>query len=133
MSGNLPQARLVGPFTSGVSSGGAGVSTANKDTPVPLIGELLGVFIQYNDTPPAGTTDVILKTKGSDPFPATVTFLTRSNSATNGWFRPMMQGCDSSAAPIAGAYEPILLADYVNVKIDQANDGDSVSVWFLLR
>jgi hypothetical protein len=129
----MSQAHLIGPINSGVSAGGAGASTNNKTSTEPIIGELLGVFIGYNHAPPAGTTDVILKTVGTAPWPGTVTFLTVSNNATSGWYRPMLQGCDASAGAIAGAYEPILLADFVNVKIDQANDGDSVDVWFLVR
>lgn len=128
-----PSARLIGPLSSGIAAGGAGVATANASTTTPIIGELMGVYIQYNDAPPAGTTDVVLSTVGSEPFPPTVSFLTRTNSATGGWFRPALQLCDGTGAAIAGAYGAVLLADFVNVKIDQANAGDSVSVWLLLR
>lgn len=131
---NYPQqARLIGPINSGVAAGGAGVATANANSPLPIYGELLGLYIQYLDTPPAATTDVILKTVGTSPAPPTLTFLTRSNSATDGWFRPMQQGCDAAAAAIAGAYMPLLLADYINIKIDQANNGDGINVWLLVK
>ena len=76
---------------------------------------------------------MVIKTVGTAPYPPSVTFLTRDDTATGGWFRPMMLGCDATGADIAGAYEPILLADYVNINIHQANDGDSIDVWFLVR
>ena len=120
---------LVGPINSGISAGGAGVSTNNADSTIPLNGLLMGVYVRYNDAPPAGTTDVTIKTKGT-LYPS-VTLLTISNAATDGYIS--IRKADVSTANAAtGSFGMIPIMDYVNVKIDQANDGDSVDVWFML-
>lgn len=124
---------LAGPYSTAASTGGAGASTANIDTPVPLRGRVTGIYIKYNDTPPAGTTDVTIKTKGTSPRPPTYNLLVVSNSATDGWFWPQVQICTTAGAAIAGEYTPILVDDYLNIAIAQANDGDSVTVWLLIE
>jgi len=92
---------------------------------------MLGIAVRYNDTPPT-TTDVIIKTKGSAS--PSITFLTLTNKNTDGWFFPRvipddLLGVDLAALAIA---EPIPFDDIINVSIAQANDGDSVDVWFLV-
>lgn len=78
---------IYGPFSTAASTGGAGTSTATVTTPTRLTGELKAVYIQYNDSPPA-TTDVTVKTQGTSPAAPSITFLTRTDTATGGWFYP---------------------------------------------
>lgn len=124
--------RLAGPYNSGAAAGGAGVATANADTPVRLAGYVVGVYVKYNDSPPAGTTDVIIKTKGTSPEPPSFTILTLTNGATDGWRWPRVLTQDVAGADITGNYDWIYIDDFVNVKIDQANANDNVDVWLLL-
>ncbi len=121
---------LAGPYNSGAAVGSAGVATANQDSSVILTGRVLGVYVKYNDSPPAGTTDVVIATVGSR-HPAT-TVLSLANGATDGWRYPNLQVTDVSGVAITGEYQGILIADKINVKIDQANAADSVDVWLLL-
>lgn len=124
--------RLYGPINSGVASGGAGTATANADSGVALTGKLNAVVVRYNDTPP-GTTDVIVRTKGTNA--PQMTFLTLTNANTDGVFRPRaiphdVVGAALSTLTIA---EPMAFSDQVNVSIAQANNGDSIDIWLLIE
>ena len=56
-----------------------------------------------------------------------------ANAATDKWFYPRaLTQVNTTGADIAGAYEAMPVHDLVNVKIDQANAGDSIQVWLLL-
>lgn len=124
--------RISGPFNSGAAVGANGVATANASSPIRLNGKLLGVHIKYNDAPPAATTDVTIKVAAATPNPE-MTLLTISDAATDGWFYPAVQACDTAGAAIAGAYLPLIVDGFVNVKIDQANAGDNVDVLLLME
>lgn len=123
---------LIGPINTGVAAGGAGVATANADSPTVVHGALHAVYVRYNDAPPAATTDVVIATVGTSPRPPAQTLLTLTNAATDGWFYPRRQVDDDVGVAIAAEFDRFALADYVNVLIDQANDGDSVDVWLLV-
>jgi len=123
---------VVGPINTGVCAGGAGVSTNNADSSKIVSGMLLAVYIKYNDSPPAGTTDVVVKTKGTSPAPPTFNLVAVSNGATDGWYYPRAAVCDQAGAAISGQYTPLFLHDIINVSMAQANDGDSADVWLLM-
>ncbi len=125
--------QIVGPFNSGPAVGGAGAATSNTDTPIPLAGRVVAVCVRYNDSPPAGTTDIAIVTKGTNAPP--VTILTIANAATDGWFYPRPQIYTTAGALIASQYDErgVPIADYVNNKIDGADAGDNIDVWYLLE
>ena len=124
--------QIVGRFNSGPAVGGAGVALSNADIPVLLVGRVVGVYVKYNDSPPAATTDITIATKGTNA-PA-VTILAIANAATNGWFYPRPQVHTIAGALISAQYEMgVPIADIVNIKIDQANVNDNIDVWFLLE
>ena len=61
-----------------------------------------------------------------------LTILTVSNNATDGWWHPRHKVADETGADVTydgtnEVCEPVAIADHVNVKIDQANGGDSVT------
>ena len=124
--------RLAGPYNSGIAAGGAGVATNNASTSTRLVGKVAGIYVKYNDTPPA-TTDVTVATVGTSPAAPSYTLLSLTNAATDGWFYPQVQIHTSAGAAIAGEYTPFLVFDFVNILVAQANNGDSVDVWFLLE
>ena len=123
--------RLHGPINSGIAAGGAGVATANADT-VRLSGRMAAIYVKYNDSPPA-TTDVIIKTKGSDA--PSITFLTLTNANTDGWFFPRITPDDLAGADLTTLTirEPIPFDDKVNVSIAQADNADNVDVYLLIE
>lgn len=121
---------IVGPFNSGLATGGAGAAGSNADSTVPLKGYVMGVYVRYNDSPPAGTTDVVVKTKGTNA--PSETFLTLTNGATNGWRYPRLLMDDIAGADLTGVYESLLIDDFINVAIAQANDNDSIDVWLMI-
>ena len=130
--------RLYGPLNSGAASGGAGVATANATTSTPIHGRIVAVYVKYNDSPPAGTTDVTVKTQGTSPAAPSLTFLTIANAATDGYFYPRTIMHDLAAAAVTfdgtnEIYDMVAIADRVTVTIAQANDADNVDVWLLVQ
>ena len=123
----------VGPINSGAAVGGAGVATANVSTPVRVTGELMGIYVKYNDAPPAATCDVTIKTVGTNNAPPSQNLLVLTNAAMDGWFYPAAQIHTTAGALIAGEYRGLLVDDLVNVKIDQANANDNIDVWLVLK
>jgi hypothetical protein len=127
---------LFGPINSGAAVGGNGVATANKDSDVKVSGKVLAVYIKYNDSPPAGTTDVVIATKGTHA-PA-LPILTISNAATDGWFFPRAAAVSQAGAALVystgNPVEAVMpISDIVNVAIAQANAADNVDVWLMLE
>ena len=132
------QLRLLGPINSGVADGGSGVATANANSTIVLQGELLAIYLTYNDSPPAATTDVIISTQGTSPAPASVTLLTITNAATDAAFYPRIPAQDATGTNVTydnsnEIYIPFPIFDLVNVKIQGANNDDSVDAVFLVR
>lgn len=123
--------RILGPLSSGVAAGSAGSATANQNSSQLVSGEVVGIYVKYNDSPPA-TTDVTIKTVGTSPSPPTYNLLVRTNANTDGWFYPQVAVHDTAGAAIAGEYRSQLVHDYLNIVIAQANANDSVDVWLLL-
>ena len=129
--------RVVGPIYSGAAAGGAGVATANATTTNVVAGLVHAVYLQYLDSPPAGTCDVTVATAGV-AHPA-VTILAITNAATDGWFLP--RAATHSTAGAAALYaaagtagnDLLPIADLVKVTIAQANAGDGVNVWLLVK
>lgn len=124
---------VAGPFNSGAAVGNNGVATANADSPQRLTGRVVGIYVKYNDSPPAGTTDVVIKTKGTSPAAPSYNLLSLTDQATDGWRYPQAQIHTVAGVAIDGEYTPLLVDDYINVKIDQANAGDNVDVWLMLE
>ena len=122
----------VGPLNTGVAAGGAGVATANATGGPAITGMLHGFYIRYNDSPPAGTTDVTIVTYNG-VMPAR-TLLTLSNAATDGFFPVRLGaiGTTGSAITYSHLLTP-LVRDKINVTIAQANNGDSVDVWAIVE
>lgn len=129
--------RLVGPIYSGAAAGSAGSATANATTAVAVRGAVHAVYIEYLDSPPAGTTDVTIATAGID-HPAQ-TILSIANAATSGWWYPRAatHSTAGAAALYAGGGSAVLdrvaIADKVKVTIAQADAADGVNVWLLLE
>lgn len=122
-----------GPITTADATGGAGAASGTAVSLTPISGELLGVVLQYNGAPPAGTTDVGVKTKGLSGVSPSVNLLVVTNAATDGYFAPR-SGCVSAAnAAITDSHAPFAIDDIIQVDMGGANDGDSVSVWLFVK
>jgi hypothetical protein len=105
------------------AAGGAGVATANTTSSVIIAGEIMAVYLQYTDSPPAGTTDVTIAEATTSPA---MSILTVTNAATDGWFFPMAQAVNQSNTAITGMGQEIAVNDYIKVTIAQANNSDGV-------
>lgn len=127
--------KLYGPINSGVAVGADGSATANATGTAIICGEIYGVYVRYNDSPPAGTTDVTIATAGTD-HPA-VTILTLTDGATDGWRYPRVALATNAGAAVTydgtrPIYGNIPIADKIKVTIAQANAADSADVWLLV-
>ena len=127
--------RLIGPLNTGVAAGGAGAATSTATTTNLVIGLVMGIYVRYNHTPPAATTDVVVTTAGSNSAIPAQTLLTLTDSATDGLYRPRVIGDDLVGVTLIAdaAAEPIAIYDQVKVTISQANNSDSVDIWLLME
>ncbi len=126
--------RTVGPLNSGAAVGADGVATANASSTVPVSGYVVGVCLRYNGAPPAATTDAVVKTVGTTPAPPTLTLLSLTDSATDGWRWPRVPIHKASdGTVIADQYDWPAIDDLINVAIAGANAGDSVDAWLLVE
>lgn len=124
---------LYGPINSGTAAGGNGVATNFNTSPTRVTGRVLAVAIKYNDSPPAGTTDVTVKTQGTaSGAPVTYDIVKISNAATNGIFHLAPAAVNQAGSVITSTYVGVLVDDYVTVLIEGANDGDSADVWLFM-
>ena len=99
------------------TTGSAGAATGSGILSLPLC-ELVAIYLDYHASAPA-TTDVTVKSVGD---PATVTLLTRSNSATDAWMYPKVQDHDNVAAAITGSYsDPVIHAGALSIELAQAD------------
>lgn len=104
------------------AAGGAGAATASGTTSNIVSGVVLAVYLEYTDSPPAGTTDVTIEEATRSPA---LPVLTVSNAATDGWFYPDVASVNSDV-------KPVVVDDHLTVTIEQANNGDGVTatiVW----
>lgn len=125
--------KFLGPFSSGIAAGGAGIATNNATTTIVVKGSIKGIYVDYLDSPP-NTTDVTIATSGVI-HPA-VTLLTLTNKNADGWFYPRVVsqsglGVNVDYAATFPIYEPAPINDTVKVTIAQANNDDSVNIWIL--
>ncbi len=122
---------IVGPINSGAATGGAGVATSTGTSANIITGVILSVFVKYNDSPPAATTDVTVRTKGTSPRPPSRNILVITNAATDGVWNPRDTEHTTAAAD-SGSKVLIPVEDYIQVVIAGANDNDNVDVWLEL-
>ena len=101
------------------TTGGAGVATGTATSDNPIIGELVGIYLDYVSQP--GTCDVTVATAGT---PST-TILTVTNGNTDGWFYPRHGVVNASNSAITDSNAPFIIADKITVSIAQ---GDAASL-----
>lgn len=126
----------VGPLNSGVAAGSNGSATNNTTTAQVITGRVLGVYVRYNDSPPAGTTTATIATANST-YPAQ-TILSIVNAATSGWFFPRVALHSNAGAAVTydgtrPIYDAQPVSDNLKVTISGANAGDSIDVWLMVE
>jgi len=113
------------------TTGSAGSATGSAVVALPPC-ELVALHLDYNASAPGATTDVTFTAIGGDQ--ADVTVMTRSNSATDGWFYPKVQKHDSSAAAITGDYADPPIHNNLLIAVAQSNAlSPCVTVLVLVR
>jgi len=120
---------VIGPISSGVAVGNAGAATKTGETLEPVIGCVVGIYVKYLDSPPAATTDVTVRTKGTSPAIPSTNLLVVTNSATDAMYYPKAAVQDAAAAAITGQYISPVVHDIVEIVIAGADAADYVLVW----
>lgn len=120
-------------FSTGVASGSDGSATSTGYSPV-IFGEVLKVYVNFQDSPPAGTCDFALSDEGD---PASEAIVTITNSATDAAFCPrrvteLNDGTDITYDGSNEVYAPYIVAGRLEATIAQvnANDYADVTVWY---
>ena len=108
-------------------TGSAGSATGSASSR-PLTGLLHAVHLAYTTQP--ATADVTIATAGTTT-PAQ-TLLTRSDSATDGWFYPR-KAMNSDVAGALTVYERAPMADAITVSVAQGNAGAVVATLVYLE
>jgi len=113
------------------ATGGAGVATATVTAPCAIQGVVLAVYIEYTDTPPAGTV-VTIAGASSPAMP-----ILEVTGNTSGWFYPLHPACSSADGSTMSTAETLVglvigVFDKIKVTIASANndDGCVVSIYY---
>lgn len=118
---------LIGPINSGAAVGGNGVATSTGTSNNVIRGVILAVQVKYNDAPPAGTTVVTVKTKGTNA--PTYNILVITNAATDGVFCSRLDSYNAAGTALLTYDQLPVVEDYVQVVIAGANAADNVDVY----
>jgi len=123
---------LYGPISTGAAVGADGSAAANADTTTIIRGRIISVYIKYNGDKPA-TTDVNLKTKGTNA--PTRNILTLTNKNTDGWFEPRTNPHDLLGVTLSALTydEPVPVCDFLNLNVAQTNTDDYIQAWILIE
>lgn len=103
------------------TTGGAGVATGSGQTDEVIVGEILGIYLNFHASAPGATTDTTFRTKGSGGGAPSYTMLALTNTATDGYFAPRAKPVDNANAAITNAFAPFCVNDYLEVQVDQSN------------
>jgi len=119
-------------FTTGVATGGAGVATATGYSPA-VQGEVLAVYVDYQDSPPSGTTDFTLSDE-ADPASESIISLTDQSTDIKIYPRRITEkndGTDILYESGEEVHEPYIVYGRLEAIIAQANNNDycDVTVW----
>lgn len=111
------------------TTGSAGSAAGTGDT-IPLFGELISVHLDYHASAPA-TSDVTIAELGG----AARTFLTRTNTATDGTFYPRVLLDDTAGADLTAVYGAFAVAGHaLRVSIAQCDAlTDAVVAYLIVR
>lgn len=120
--------QIVGPFNSTPADASG---DATWTTPSAMIGYVYGIYVKYNDSPPA-TTDVTISTQGTGSRAPATTLLTLTNANTDGWFYPRVTAHDTAGASVATEYLPQSISDQVKITVAGAALADHVDVWLVM-
>lgn len=104
------------------TTGAAGSATGDTTSAIVLRGKLHAVYLDYNASAPGATTDVAI----SQAQAPSATLLTVTNNATDGWYFPRQQVCDTAGAALTydgseAVSEPLPVDGKLTVAVAQSN------------
>lgn len=121
-------------FSTGLATGGAGVATATGHSPH-VHGEVLAVYVDYQDSPPSGTTDFTLSGE-ADPASESIISLTDQSTDIKIYPRRVTEKSDGTDILYTSGeevHEPYVVHGRLEATIAQANNDDYVVVTVWIR
>lgn len=103
-------------------------ASGTEISPHVVSGRILAVYVEY-DASTAATTDITLTTLGK-AAPA-MTILTRTDTATSGWFYPRVLLDDTAGADLTAVYDSLPVDDHLKLTIAQSTIGKTIRVYVL--
>ena len=120
-------------FSTGAAAGSAGAATSTGYS-IDIHGKILKVYVDFQDSPPAGTTDFTLS---SERDPGSESIVSITDSATDAAFYPRRvleteDGTDLTYDGTRKVYGEFVVHGRLEATIAQANAADycDVHVWF---
>jgi hypothetical protein len=117
---------LVGPITTGLTTGGSGSSSVTAYSKSIIKGLVRQIQVAYHGSPPA-TTDVVIKTKGTNS--PSITLLTLTDGNTDVTKAVVVQCVTTAGVTATGAFQPLAIEDYLQIDVSGSNDGAYVDVY----
>lgn len=96
------------------TTGTAANATGTGSTDRPIVGRVLGVYLNFHASAPA-TTDTTLRTKGNS-MPS-YNLLVVSNSATDAFIQVAAKPVDNANTAITNSHIPFVVADYLEIAL----------------
>jgi hypothetical protein len=126
----------LGPINSGAAVGANGSATSSALTTGLVNGKVTGVYIKYNDAPPAGTCTATIATANVN-YPGQ-TVLSVVNAATSGWFFPRVAVHSNAGAAVTydgtrPIYDAQPVHDQLKITISGVNAADNIDVYLLIE
>lgn len=113
------------------TTGSAASATGSNSVAVPL-GELVGVYLDFNSSTPA-TTDTTITSTGDGAGVGT-TLLTITNSTTDAWYFPGEQMDGNTGSAITGAYQHPLVFGHITIALAGSDAlTDALIAWLYVR
>ena len=119
-------------FSTGAAAGSAGSATSTGYS-TPINGTILAVYVDYQGSPPAGTTDFTLS---DEDDPASTAIVSRTNTATDAMLYPRAAATDNTGTAVTydgtnEIYVPFPVHGRLEATIAGANAADycDVTVW----
>ena len=111
------------------TTGSDGAASGTGYSSGPHSGEVVAVKVDWAATAP-GTSDITIT---SEKAP-TITYVSKSDSATDAWFYPRVQATDNGGSAISGEYLAYPVNDRLKVAVAQCNALDpAVTVYVFVR
>ncbi len=101
------------------TTGAAGSAAVTARSSRPISGKIVALFVDWHASAPA-TSDITITIESDDDHPA-IDVYAKTNSVTDAWVYPYVQGTTTAGVAIAGVYQPVAGEGVVKVIIAESD------------